>query len=87
VQQQQQQQRCHISRRTSRLLPSLLAPSKSSAQCLAMPVSRGSSGFGADNSAWMLSSTVRICSAGDHLSCQVQGAGSHDDRADVMRLQ
>ena len=35
----------------------------------ATPLSRGSSGFGALSSACMLSSTVRICSAGDHLSC------------------
>lgn len=29
---------------------------------------RGSSGLGALNNAWMDSNTVRICSAGDHLS-------------------
>ena len=37
-------------------------------QCSATLLSSGSSGLGADNNAWMLSKTVLIWSAGDHLS-------------------
>jgi hypothetical protein len=37
--------------------------------CSATLLSRGSSGLGADNKAWILNRTVRICKAGDHLSC------------------
>lgn len=36
--------------------------------CSATSLARGSSGFGALSNAWIDSSTVRICNAGDHLS-------------------
>lgn len=44
------------------------AAASSSFHALAIFSARGSSGLGADSNAWMERSTVRICSAGDHLS-------------------
>ena len=40
--------------------------------CSATLLSRGSSGLGADNNAWILNKTTRICNAGDHLSYQIK---------------
>jgi hypothetical protein len=40
-------------------------------QSSATLLSRGSSGFGAERSAWMERRTVRIWSAGDHLSLRM----------------
>lgn len=43
--------------------------------CSATSFASGSSGLGALNNAWIDSSTVRICKAGDHLSVREKGNG------------
>lgn len=58
-------------RSTSHSLPVTMATFSLFFHWSATLLSNGSSGLGADSNAWMLSSTVRICSAGDHLSCQI----------------
>lgn len=45
-----------------------MAPASLVFQFSATSFAKGSSGLGALSNAWIESSTVRICSAGDHLS-------------------
>lgn len=48
-----------------------IASASSFFQTSATLLSNGSSGLGADKSAWMLNNTVRICKAGLHLSLRI----------------
>lgn len=52
-------------------LPLAIASGSLSFQCCATSFAKGSSGFGAERSACMERSTVRICKAGDHLSDKI----------------